>query len=138
MSKKGATVFDKLCHKVFASNGNGADYLSRKVGVSCGHCGRELESYYCESGLHMVICPKCEKKALVVARSPKEAAYMTFGHEVFPIDEIGEQTSVFFSHTPIDEPPCYVGSTIDADFPNYEAVCGMHLPCPGTDGGNEE
>ena len=131
---KGATNFDKLCHKVFSANGNGTDFLIRRTGVSCGRCGRELEAYYCESRLYVVECHSCETRALVMASSRKEAAYKTFGHAVYPLDEMGEETAVFFAHTPIDEPPYYVGSVIDCDFPEDEVVCGMYLPCPGTDG----
>ena len=32
----------------------------------------------------------------------------------------------------IVDPPYYVGSTIDEDFPDG-LKCGMYLPCPGTD-----
>ena len=131
--EKGATNFDKLCHKIFAANGNGTDFLSRKTGVKCGRCACQLEAYYCESSLYVVECHCCKTRALVMAGSPNEAAYKTFGWEIEPIEDIGEETAVFFHHTPIDEPPCYVGSTIDCDFPE-EAVCGMYLPCPGTDG----
>lgn len=134
MAELGATKFDKLCHKVFAAINNGTDFLSRETGVQCGRCGRELDSYYCESRLYVVECTRCKTRALVMAKSPKEAAYKTFGYQVHPIDEMGEENAVFFSHTPIDEPPCYVGSTIDCDFPFDKVVCGMYLPCPGTDG----
>lgn len=126
--------FDKLCHKVFAAKGNGTDFLSRETGVSCGYCGHELKTYCCESRLYVAECPCCKTRALVMAGNAKEAAYKTFGHAVYPIDEMDEEkTAVFFAHTPIDEPPCYVGSTIDCDFPKGEVVYGMYLPCPGTD-----
>ena len=132
--EKGVTNFDKLCHKVFSAKGNGTDFLSRETGVRCGYCGHELEAYYCESRLYVVECNSCKTMALVMARSREEAAYKTFGHAVYPLDEMGEDTAVFFSHTPIDEPPYYVGSMFDCDFPGAEVVCGMYLPCPGTDG----
>lgn len=131
--QKGATVFDKLCHKVFAANGNGKDFLLRRCGVQCGMCGYELDTYYCESRLFVVECRKCNTRALVMAGSAQEAAYSTFGHAVYPVEEMGEDCAVFFAHTPIDEPPVYVGSTFDRDFPD-DVVCGMYLPCPGTDG----
>ena len=131
--EKGATHFDKLCHKVFAANSNGTDFLSRETGVKCGRCGHELEAYYCESRLYIVECSRCKTKALVMANSSKEAAYKTFGHAVHPVEEMDENEAVFFHHVPIDEPPCYVGSTIDCDFPE-DVVCGMYLPCPGTNG----
>lgn len=131
--EKGATNFDKLCHKIFAANGNGTDFFSRETGVRCGRCACQLEAYYCESRLYVVECHRCKTRALVMAGSPKEAAYKTFGWEVESIEDMGEETAVFFHHTPIDEPPCYVGSTIDCDLPE-EVVCGMYLPCPGTDG----
>lgn len=35
--EKGATRFDKLCHRLFSANGNGTDYLSRRTGVKCGY-----------------------------------------------------------------------------------------------------
>lgn len=130
---KGATAFDKLCHRIFEAKSNGLDYMSRSTGVQCGCCGYELYAYYCESRLFLVECDVCGTKALAQARSPKDAAYKTFGHAVYPLDEMGEDTAVFFRHTPIDEPPVYVGSTIDSDFPD-DVVCGMYLPCPGTDG----
>ena len=131
---KGATKFDQLCHAVFAGNGNGTNYLSREAGVRCGYCGHELETYYCEERLYLVECHSCKTKVLVMAGSPKEAAYKTFGHAVYPMEEMSEETAVFFSRVPIDEPPCYVGTTIDCNFPEDEVVCGMYLPCPGTDG----
>lgn len=129
----GASEFDKLCHNVFSANGNGKDFLSRETGVSCGYCGHELEAYYCESRLYLVECHRCKTKALVMAESPAEAAYKTFGHAVYPVDEMGGDTAVFFDHVPIDEPPVYVGSIIDTYFPD-DVACGMYLPCPGTDG----
>lgn len=130
---KGATEFDKLCHKVFAANGNGTDFIGRGTGVRCGRCACELDAYYCESRLYVVECHHCKTRALVMASSPEEAAYRAFGWPVEPVDEMGEETAVFFHHTPITEPPCYVGSTIDGDFLG-DVVCGMYLPCVGTDG----
>lgn len=101
-------------------------------------CGHELEAYYCEERLYLVECDQCETKALVKARSPKEAAYRAFAFEVLPVEEMdGECEAVFFSHTPIDEPPTYIGCTIDKDFPD-DVVCGMYIPCPGTDGSELE
>ena len=132
--EKGATNFDKLCHKIFSAKGNGTDILSRGTGISCGYCGHELEAYYCESRLYVVECSSCKTMALTMAGSPLQAAYKTFGHAIYPLDEMGEETAVFFSHAPIDGPPYYVGSVIDCDFPENEVVCGMYLPCPGTDG----
>jgi len=81
MIEKGATSFDKLCHKLFASNGNGTDYLSKDTGVKCNCCGQELEAYYCESRLFLVECSRCKKKVLIMAGNAKEAAYKAFGHE---------------------------------------------------------
>lgn len=132
--EKGATCFDKTCHQVFESEGKGADYLLRGSGVSCGTCGHELKTYYCESGLYLVKCDCCEKMAFVKDVNPLSAAYRTFGHALYNLDDIGEEEAVFFAHVPIDEPPAYVGSTIDCNFPWDEVVCGMLIPCPGTDG----
>lgn len=64
MIEKGATAFDKLCHKLFAGNGNGTDYLSKETGVKCGCCGRDLNAYYCESSLFLIECHCCKKKRL--------------------------------------------------------------------------
>lgn len=130
---KGSTKLDKLCHKVFGANGNGSDYLSRETGVSCGYCGHELGAYYCEDRLYLVECHRCNTKALVMAESPADAAYKTFGHAVYPVDEMGEEEAVFFDSLPIVDPPVYVGSVIYTDFPD-DVVCGMYLPYPGTDG----
>lgn len=131
--EKGATVFDKLCHRVFAANGNGANYRSAPTGVHCGHCGTELEFYYCEERLYVIECHRCKTRALVEAGNAAQAAYKTFGYEVHDVDEMGEETAVFWNHLPIDEVPCYVGTTISCDFPD-DVVCGMYLPCPGTSG----
>lgn len=135
--EKGATAFDKLCHKVFAAKGNGYVFMGSDCGVQCGMCGHDLSTYYCESGLYLVECEKCNVRALVMAGNAQEAAYSTFGNAVYPVDEMREECAVFFAHTPIDEPPVYVGSTIDSDFPD-DVVCGMYLPCPGTDGSELE
>lgn len=129
--EKGATMFDKLCHKMFSANGK--NYKARETGVSCGRCGTELEAYYCEERLYLVECHKCKVKALVEARNPRDAAYKTFGHKVMSVDEMGEEEGLFWNHLPIDEPPCYVGSVISCDFPD-DVVCGIYLPCPGTNG----
>lgn len=133
MTRKGATKFDNLCHQIFSANGNGTDYLGRESGIRCGHCGHELGTYYCESRLYLVECRHCKIKALVEARSPSEAAYRTFGHALYKAEEMDEGLAVFFDHIPIDEPPIYVGTTIDCDFPE-NAAYGMYVPCLGTDG----
>ena len=81
MADKGATIFDKLCHKLFDARDNGFDFLSRATGVKCIHCGHELVAYYCESRLFMVQCRHCKIRAVVSANSRKEAAYKTFGRK---------------------------------------------------------
>lgn len=135
MREKGATEFDRLCHKVFDANAK--NYRAKESGVKC-RCGHELEVYYCEERLFLVECAACETKALVKAGNIKEAAYRAFAFEVLPVEEMDcEYEAVFFHHTPIDEPPTYIGSTISADFPD-DVVCGMYLPCPGTDGSELE
>lgn len=91
MMEKGATRFDKLCHKVFGANGNGYDYLGRGTGVKCRRCGNEIETYYCEERLHFVECYHCKMRALVMAGNPAEAAYKTFGHAVHQMDGTGEE-----------------------------------------------
>lgn len=127
----GATNFDKACHRVFGGKGNGTDYLAKDVGVCCGSCGRRLSAYYCEERLFLVECAACGIRALVKANNAKDAAYRTFAHEVISIDDMGEELALFFSAEPICEPPSYVGSTIDCDFPDG-LRCAMLLPCPGT------
>lgn len=135
LNAAGGSDFDKLCHSVFTANGNGGDYLGRESGIKCRDCGHELEICYCEDRLYLVECSCCGKKALVKAASPERAAYRTFADPVYSMDEFpNEELGVFFDHTPIDEPPVYVGSPIDCDFPFDDVVCGMVLPCPGTDG----
>lgn len=134
MQNPGATRFDTMCHEIYSGKNNGQDYFSVPANVRCGNCGRPLEVYYCESRLYLVECRHCEIKALVKASNPVEAAYKTFGHAVYPIEDMGEKDAVFFARVPIDESPVYVGSVIDCDFPKGDVVCGMYLPCPGTDG----
>lgn len=132
--KPGVTKFDTMCHEIFGAKNDGFDYLAKETGVKCGRCGIELKAYYCESRLYVVECPSCKVKALAKAGSPIEAAYKTFGWPLETVEDIGEECGVFFNHTPIDEPPRYVGSTIDCNFPWEDVVCGMLMPCPGTDG----
>lgn len=79
MREKGATEFDKLCHKVFSANGNGTDFLSRATGQLCRWCGNDLEAYYCENRLFVVECPYCKMRALIMASNAQEAAFRTFG-----------------------------------------------------------
>lgn len=74
---KGATEFDKLCHRVF--DGARCDICWRSTGVHCAACGCELEYYYCEDRLVLVTCHACKKIALVKASSPAVAAYNAFG-----------------------------------------------------------
>lgn len=75
----GATSFDKACHRVFGGRDNGTDYLTKSAGVCCGHCGAELQAYYCEERLFLIECQGCGIKALVKASNAKSAAYMTIG-----------------------------------------------------------
>lgn len=76
---KGATPFDKACHRIYAESGNGLNYLSRNVGVRCIHCGNELETYYCEERLYLVECCHCKMKILVMADNRRDAAYRSIG-----------------------------------------------------------
>lgn len=85
-----------------------------------------------KKGFSSWIAKGAKKRALVKAKNPRDAAYKTFAHEIIPIDEMGEENAVFFGTMPIVDPPYYVGSTIDEDFPDG-LKCGMYLPRPGTD-----
>lgn len=76
---KGATAFDKLCHRVFESSGGGEDYFERKTLAHCERCGSPLYAYYCEEHLFFVECKFCEKKALVKAKNRNDAARKAFG-----------------------------------------------------------
>ena len=78
---KGATDFDKLCHRIFDAEAHSMDYLSRDTHIRCRICGFSLCAYYCEERLYLVECEHCHKKALVKAGNPKIAAYETFGEE---------------------------------------------------------
>lgn len=133
LSNKGATKFDHLCHTIIGAENDGFDYLARNTGISCGKCGRELKTYYCEERLYMVECERCGVKCLVQAGSPAQACYKTMAYPVESVDVFGGETCVFWNSVPIREPPSYIGSTIDTDFPE-DIVCGMELPCCGTDG----
>lgn len=135
-SNKGATLFDQMCHTVndiFKSKNNGHDYLAKETKISCGKCGHKLKTYYCEERLYVVECEQCGVKCLVEARNPDQACYLTMAYPVESVDTFGEELGVFWNSTPINEPPVYVGSVIDCDFPEG-VVCGMELPCPATDG----
>lgn len=136
LSKKGAIKFDSLCHTVFQANGSGCDYYKHRTGISCGKCGHKLETTYCEERLYMLECERCGVKCLVQAGSPAQACYKTMAYPVKSVEQIDEnREAVFWSSVPICEPPDYQGSVIDANFPD-DMVCGMGLPCCGTDGGN--
>lgn len=78
---KGATDFDKLCHRVFDAEAHAMDYLSRNTHIRCRICGTSLCAYYCEDRLFLVECEHCHKKALVKAENSRKAAYSTFGEE---------------------------------------------------------
>lgn len=133
LSKKGGTKFDNFCHAIMGAENDGFDYLARNTGISCGKCGHELKTSYCEERLYMVECERCGVKCLVQAGSPAQACYKTMAYPVESVDVFGVETCVFWNSVPIREPPCYIGSTIDTDFPE-DIVCGMELPCCGTDG----
>lgn len=76
---KGATEFDKLCHRIFESSGDGGNYFARKTLAHCERCGSPLYAYYCEERLYFVECKLCEKKALVKANNRDDAACKAFG-----------------------------------------------------------
>jgi hypothetical protein len=76
---KGATAFDKWCHRVFESCGGGKDYFERETLAHCERCGNPLYAYYCEDRLFFVECKFCEKKALVKANNRDDAARKAFG-----------------------------------------------------------
>lgn len=133
LSKKGNTKFDNFCHTIMGAENDGFDYLARSRKISCGKCGHELKTYYCEERLYMVECENCGVKCLVEAGSPVQACYKTMAYPVGAVEDIAECEAVFWDHIPIDDPPIYVGNTADCDFPK-NAVCGMELPCCGTDG----
>lgn len=52
LSKKGGTKFDNFCHAIMGAENDGFDYLARNTGISCGKCGHELKTYYCEERLY--------------------------------------------------------------------------------------
>lgn len=76
---KGASAFDKLCHRVFESSGGGGNYFERKTLAHCERCGNPLYAYYGEERLFLVECKFCEKKALVKANNRDDAARKAFG-----------------------------------------------------------
>lgn len=133
MNEQGATAFDRKCHSIFNAKNNGERYLARGTGLQCGICGRELKAYNCEERLYLVEYECCKIKAFVKAPSARAAASRTLAHDIYPANDMSEDVAVFFDHIPINEPPCYVGSTIDCNFPD-NARYGMYLPCPATDG----
>lgn len=134
LSNKGATKFDHLCHTIIGAENDGFDYLARNTGISCGKCGRELKTCYCEKRLYVVECEHCGVKCLVEAGNPAQACYKTMAYPVKPVEEIDEDhEAVFWSSVPICDPPDYQGSVIDTNFPD-NMVCGMEIPCCGTDG----
>lgn len=81
----------------------------------------------------MVECESCGVKCLVQAGSPVQACYKTMAYPVGAVEDVADCEAVFWDHVPIEDYPIYVGSTADCGFPK-EAMCGMELPCCGTDG----
>lgn len=75
---KGATDFDKLCHRIYDADSSGKDYLTRRTNVFCENCGHRVYAYYCEDRLFLAECECCEKKVLVKASNPNEAASKAF------------------------------------------------------------
>lgn len=138
LSKRGSTKFDNLCHTIMGAENDGFDYLAKHTGISCGKCGHELKTYYCEERLYIVECEHCGVKCLVEAGCPAQACYKTMAYPVKPVEQIDEdREAVFWSSVPICDAPDYQGSVIDANFPE-DIVCGMELPCCGTDGSDLE
>lgn len=71
LSNKGANILDQLCHTIHQQ-----DFPPLKSGISCGKCGHELKTYYCEDRLYMVECEHCGVKCLVEAGNPAQACYI--------------------------------------------------------------
>lgn len=125
---------DSIFQKAFSQGRKIPDWPRNNPELRCCFCGRELLVYYSESRLYAVTCDVCETVTLVKAGSPKEAAYKARAFKVVPADDAYDGCYAFFSHVPIDEPPVYIGSTEDEDFPD-DANYAIDLPCPATDGG---
>lgn len=71
--EKGATYFDKMCHKLYDKpKGQGF-----QVDGKCRCCGGSLMTYYCEDSLYLIVCDKCGTLALIKAVSPQVAANLT-------------------------------------------------------------
>ena len=71
--EKGATDFDKMCHKFYdgpKGHGKKSDYV-------CRVCGGILETYYCEDRLYLVRCADCGTLALVKTANPRDSARVT-------------------------------------------------------------
>lgn len=71
--EKGATYFDKLCHK-FYDEPKGC---GKKTDYVCRLCGGPLETYYCEERLYLVKCADCGTLALVKTANPEDSARVT-------------------------------------------------------------
>ena len=74
-NEKGATYFDKLCHK-FYDEAKPKGYDSK---CFCRYCGSKIEVCYCEERLFFVRCTGCENLALIKAGNPIQAAVRTLG-----------------------------------------------------------
>lgn len=117
---KGASEVDKCAHRIH-------DYATgevegwREVAVVCPHCGKNLETSYCEDRVYLVRCQCCKTISIVAGNSPKDAA-SKIGIVAIPAEDWHEDYGdCLWWHFPIEEPP-YLGSPISFDRYGNETV----------------
>jgi transcriptional regulator with XRE-family HTH domain len=71
--EKGASELDKNAHRIydFATGKSEGWY---ETDVICLHCGRKLETSYCEERAYIVRCKHCKTVTITKGDSPKKAA----------------------------------------------------------------
>jgi len=119
-TEKGASISGKSAHHVYGfATGKSEGWYS--PGIICPHCGRELETSYCEERVYVVRCKHCKTVAITEGGSPRSAAEK-IGIIAIPADNWDEDYGdCLWWSFPIEEPP-HLGSPVSFDKYGNETI----------------
>ena len=123
--EKGATHFDKLCHKIY-DEPKGCGF---QVDGECIRCGGPLLDYYCEERLHLIVCKKCGTLALTKACAPQVAANLTLSRK--PTLTPPNEWVAVEDRLPEDEARQYIEDELDGI--GYLYPCLLTYKSPNTE-----
>ncbi|MEW6874960.1 hypothetical protein [Trueperella pyogenes] len=116
-------VHDAIEEKQGAQAENNAACFTREW--VCPYCGHDLQVEYIQKERYLVKC-RCKPVRIqyVRATSPDDAAARV-GVQLVHVDEWADDLTcgVWWTDNIIEEPPSYVGSPVDDDFP-WNGYCG--------------